>query len=127
MFLQSRKLLALFLSAVILLTALPPVFSAFAYSGGSGTTDDPYLISTANDFLNISSNPGKVFRQTCNISLVGKSFSPIYSFTGTYDGGGFAVEGLTYSGTMEGVFVYNTGTIKNLKLKDCNLTVIRVL
>ena len=115
-----KKYVAFFCMALVLLAVFPSVMTVSAYSGGSGTANDPYLIATASDFLNIKNNPGKVFRQTCDISFDGISFVPISSFSGTYDGGGFVLADISYSGTLDGVFVNNSGTIRNLALENCN-------
>ena len=74
-----KKYVAFFCMALVLLAVFPSVMTVSAYSGGSGTANDPYLIATASDFLNIKNNPGKVFRQTCDISFDGISFvSTVY-------------------------------------------------
>ena len=93
-----------------------------AFSGGSGTASNPYLVATAQDFLQVASYPSYYFRQVCDISMAGYTVTPIYSFSGTYDGGGFAIEDIVYSGTLQGIFVQNSGTIKNLSFRNCDLT-----
>ena len=116
---HNSKFLSLLLALVLCFTALP--ISAFAVtppneflSGGSGTQDDPWLISTAADlkaladFINDDTHPanaydadgcglgnfhGYYFKQTADIDLQGAAWNPIgYSdnagacFSGHYDG-----------------------------------------
>ncbi len=104
---------------------------------GSGTSGDPYLMSTMEHLIWISTNPsswGSDFRQTNNIDVIeiddfdsGAGFRPIgdgygNSFTGTYDGGGFAVDYLYIdrrSTLGVGMFGYiNQATIQNLGITN---------
>ena len=115
---HNSKFLSLLLALVLCFTALP--LSAFAVtpppneflSGGSGTQDDPWLISTAADLKALADyiNSGNAadcdadcntygnfhgyyFKQTADIDLQGAAWNPIgYSdnagacFSGHYDG-----------------------------------------
>ncbi len=115
---HNSKFLSLLLALVLCFTALP--ISAFAVtpppneflSGGSGTQDDPWLISTAADLKALADyiNSGNAadcdadcntygnfhgyyFKQTADIDLQGAAWNPIgYSdnagacFSGHYDG-----------------------------------------
>ncbi|MCR4961037.1 MAG: hypothetical protein K6A74_06250, partial [Lachnospiraceae bacterium] len=78
---------------------------SYAFSGGNGSQDDPYILSTATDLAMLSLNvysldgggySGKWFRQTADIDLVGKNWFPIGSgvraFEGNYDGAGHKVK-----------------------------------
>ncbi|MBQ7568989.1 hypothetical protein IJT17_09310 [bacterium] len=68
-----------------------------AFAGGSGTEDDPYLVSNPRQFNNLRDNSDKCFEQTCaidfdisvDISGIGTTggWVPIPEFSGTYDGG----------------------------------------
>ncbi len=95
--------------------ALPAANASYAYSGGSGTEGDPYLVSipydlammAANTNGGASTNPntaGKYFRMTQDIDMTGKAFQPIGGnsitssylfFSGFFDGGGHTVSGLS--------------------------------
>lgn len=57
-------------------------------SGGSGTSNDPYLVSNATDFGNIYSLCGNnvYFRQTADINLSGSTSLNTHTFYGHYDG-----------------------------------------
>ena len=116
-------LLAISITFNLLFFALPPIEVHAAFSGGRGTASDPYLVSSVADFLNVSNYHSKHFKQTCDISFAGYSFTPIESFFGTYDGAGFAITDIDYNGFSRGIFVTNYGIIKNLSFRDCNLTV----
>lgn len=65
------------------------------FAGGTGTESDPYQVATAeqlqavNDFLTAS------FVQTADIDLSEMVWKPIGTFTGHYNGQGFAISGLT--------------------------------
>jgi hypothetical protein len=98
------------------------------YSGGSGSSDDPFLISTAQNLIDIGNRPedyDKHFLLTNDIDLIGYSFSSSVipsdttSFSGTFDGDGHVVSNLQIiSGEIIGLFskVASNGKISNLHL-----------
>ena len=132
---HNSKFLSLLLALVLCFTALP--ISAFAVtppneflSGGSGTQDDPWLISTAADlkaladYVNsgnaadcdadadvcggIGNFHGYYFKQTADIDLQGAAWDPIgYSdnagacFSGHYDGGNHVIRNAVSSGITD--------------------------
>ena len=117
-----------FVLIVILLAMVPAIFSASAataYSGGTGTASDPYLIATPADFYNVRNHTGKYFLQVCDISMEGYSLTPVSSFSGTYDGGGYAITDVTMTIYTDraGLFGNNSGTIKNINLENCSITI----
>lgn len=77
---------------------------AVDFSGGTGTEQDPYLVSTEAQLDNVRNNLDKYFKQTGAITLkvstwnAGKGWAPIGAdgteFTGSYDGNGFAINKL---------------------------------
>ncbi|MDP6770407.1 MAG: right-handed parallel beta-helix repeat-containing protein, partial [Anaerolineales bacterium] len=107
---------------------------------GSGTEADPYQISTLNNLYWITQNSdewGKYYKQTADIDASGTSswdnnagFSPIggltTKFTGTYDGQGYTIDGLTIDrsstdrgglfGSTNGATISNVGVI-NVSIK----------
>jgi len=105
------------------------------YSGGSGTPEDPYLISTSADMNQIGRNYtdlDKCFKLTADINLsayTGTQFSLIgltaqNAFSGVFDGNGHTISGFTYTaekGSNIGVFGYNGGTVENVSLVDVNV------
>ena len=123
---MKKKLLSLLL-ALCLVMALVPV-SAFAaeaplFGGGTGTQEDPWLITSQADlialaeFLNsgnaatfdteaagIGNCHGYYFKQTADIDLTGVTWEPIgysgggYYFAGNYDGDGHTISNATSTG-----------------------------
>ena len=91
-----------------------------------------YAIATADDLRNLAaavnagnSGSGKTFRQTADIDLSsGGNFTPIGTggskcFSGTYDGGGKNISGLTVNGSYRtaGLFgCVSSGTVRNVVL-----------
>lgn len=117
--------------------------TAWAWTG-TGTEDDPYLIGSAADLEQLAqkvydaadaanSNPyeGTYFKLTNNITLTGE-WTPIgkynsiydtlanYPFSGTFDGDGHTIRGLSVTNNTRGEYVglfaclSSGGTIKNL-------------
>ncbi len=84
---------------------------AASYSGGSGTSGDPYLIADLVDLQALQSDSqtttftGKYFKQTATINLsaianwggIGNNTGSEPMFAGKYDGGGFSVSNMTIS------------------------------
>jgi hypothetical protein len=128
-----RRLLTLFIIMAALLlsqTATPPM--------GAGTAPDPYQIASLENLYWLSQTQSawsSHFVQTADIDAAttaiwdnGRGFTPIGNattkFSGTYDGQGFAIDGLKIdreSTSYVGLFGYaqNTGNpivIKNLQL-----------
>ncbi len=62
-----------------------PSVNAVSYSGGNGTEENPYIISTVNDFLNIPVDSDSKYLLTENITLPA-SYVP-KPFKGTFKGG----------------------------------------
>ena len=117
---------------------------------GSGTESDPYAIATLNNLYWLTEPSGqdesthtakwdhwdKHFRQTADIDVsgtqelfsgvglshIGRSISD--PFSGSYDGQGFRIDGLTYDseGTNNGFFGVTSGaTIRNLGLTNVDI------
>ena len=119
------------------------VNSMMAQFSGSGTSSDPYLISSESDLYNFvtavnsgSTFSGKYFMQTVDIDLVepqyfSNGFTPIGGFSGdapfsgTYDGGGHSISKMTISGYDKVAMFTNlqNGSIKNLNLENINFNV----
>ena len=131
---MKRILLLVILFLVILTNNLG------AYSGGSGTFEDPYQIETLDDLVELSSTSsdwasGTYFTQTANIDASstsswnnGAGFIPIgngtTSFRGHYDGQFYTISGLyiNHDGDYVGLFgVASGGTIENLGLVNANV------
>ena len=125
---MKKKLLSILL-ALCLVMALVPM-TAFAeetpsFGGGTGTQEDPWLITSQEDlialaeFLNsgnaetfdtenagVGNCHGYYFKQTADIDLTGVSWEPIgysgsYYFAGNYDGGGHSITNAVSTGKVD--------------------------
>jgi hypothetical protein len=113
---------------------LPAVAGLPAFAGGSGSPDDPYLISTAEQLNGIGYNPRLMdahFLLVNDIDLTGAEFSCIgcelFPFAGVFDGGGHTISHLgpvAGQPVHVGLLGYVSGpdaTIRNLGLLDPNI------
>jgi len=77
------------------LSFTPPTFA-----GGSGTPEDPYLVSRVLHLAFVGLNPSAHYRQIEDLDMrVGpysgqSGWRPIANFTGSYDGNGYTLSGL---------------------------------
>jgi len=110
---------------------LSPLAPLPTFSGGSGTADDPYLISTPNDLNGIGHNPrlmGARFKLIGDIDLIRVGVyiigSQLFPFTGEIHGNSHRISNFTYSSTgtdYVGLFGYvddANAVIKDLGLID---------
>ena len=110
------------------------------FSGGSGTTEDPYQIATAEDLNNIRYYLTSSFIQTTDIDLgvapwnVGEGWDPIgdydwtdpsKSFRGSYDGNNYKISNLyVNSPALNDIGLFGCcqiALIQNLKLENINI------
>lgn len=116
---------------------------ALGFAGGSGTATDPYLVSSAEELDLVRQHLDKHFLQTSDIDLgqysnwepigslnmAGAELLPehIDGFTGTYDGGGYAISGLRIntpdSDYAVGLFglIETPGILRNLELVNVDI------
>ena len=118
------------------------------YSGGSGTAEDPWLISTVGDLktladtintgANVGNYHGYYFKQTANLDLsIIANWEPIgYSlvegryFAGQYDGDGYTIANATSNGKRDsdgyatvGIFGWVLmGSVEKLVVDHANFT-----
>lgn len=84
--------------------------------GGSGTYDDPYLITQESEFSAVRAYPDAIFQMGNDIELT-KPFTPIGTadapFTGTFNGNGYRITGLNVTSDSEcaGMFGYVEGAL----------------
>lgn len=127
---MKKRLLIVLLAIAMVFSMVPQVSTAAVYADegitGSGTEEDPYLISTEAGLRTYAGyasqdNFSGYAKLTDDIALTG-SWTAIKvqyataAFQGTFDGGGHTIRNLNVSGTGEQGFfgmVYG-GTIKNL-------------
>lgn len=111
------------ISAVFAMLLAVLAINALAFSGGTGTEADPFLVSTSADLSELAteSYEGKYFRQTADIEVASVSIGTNeVPFAGKYDGFDFAISGLT---TDSGLFAYvNNAEIKNVNVKSATVT-----
>lgn len=109
------------------------VIDKYVNLSGEGTTTNPYLIHNEKEFNEINYDLDASYKLANSITL-SSSFVPVGSenapFTGTFDGGGYTIEGLNLTGNTydyNGLFGYvklNASTpvfIKNLIIKNPNI------
>jgi hypothetical protein len=114
------------------------VSSVFAYSGGSGTSDDPYQIGTVadwNDLMNTQSDWDVNFIMTADINLQGVPLIPVGNdinyidnfFSGVFDGNGHTIRNATIN--MPGYWhiglfgiIIPGSQIRNLGVEDVNMS-----
>ena len=119
------------------------------YSGGSGTAEDPWLISTVGDLKtladtintgasNVGNYHGYYFKQTANLDLSSiANWEPIgysgsFYFAGNYDGDGHSITNAVSTGKVDsdgfataGIFGWVAfGSVKNLHVKNANFLAI---
>lgn len=104
-----------------------------SFSGGEGTEEYPYLVSTTEDLATLSSDSqywGKniYYKLINNLDLKGANFSGIGNsskpFSGIFDGGNCEISNFKIQNPLDGsigLFAYNAGEVKNLTLKDIQL------
>ena len=103
--------------------------------GPLGSSDNPYVISSLNQLANISSNLSASYKLAADIDASetrnwnsGAGWTPIPSFSGTFEGDGHKIsnlymkvtsgaEGQGFFGTLE-----SGGVVKNLRIENLNLT-----
>ena len=100
---------------------------------GSGTLEDPFVVTTLDELQAMNNAPGAhfVLGNDIDASRTAKEgFVPIgapgsdYAFSGSLDGQGFTIDGLTINRPGEGyagLFGYVTGTVQNLSLTNVNV------
>lgn len=94
---------------------------------GSGTNEDPYIINNYDELKQATYNLSYSYRLNNDIDLSGKNpllFGSINNyFTGVFDGNGYTISNMNLVGYNDnGVFGYNTGIIKGLKLHGISVT-----
>ncbi|HOK65264.1 MAG TPA: GLUG motif-containing protein [Anaerohalosphaeraceae bacterium] len=107
-----------------------PLSNLYAFSGGTGTSTDPYLVSTAEELNTIGTSSAywaSYFKLTANINMSGYTGTSYHiignittRFTGGFDGNGYVISNLTYTGTnvsYVGLFGYTqNAVIQNVQL-----------
>lgn len=99
--------------------------------GGTGTKEDPYLVASAGDMLQISTEPGASYKMVDNIDMdtynnISASWEPIADFTGSFDGDNHAITNLNINTTSSSVGIFGNlqenAEVKNLVIAEPNIT-----
>lgn len=112
--------------------------AAAGFTGGTGTQDDPYLISSENGLRYLQEQvaggttyAGQYIKLDADVAL-SKEWTPIgtkaQAFGGSFDGGNHTVSGMTITDSTlsyAGLFGYvlNGTVIKNIKLTDISIDI----
>ncbi|MCC5934163.1 MAG: T9SS type A sorting domain-containing protein [Balneolales bacterium] len=106
------------LTLLLVLITLPAAQLSAAdplYAGGSGTAEDPYLIETEAQFLDIAANSGAHFLLLNNITVTQRTGA---NLTGVFNGGGHNIHVSVNAGdvTNSGLFssLSGSGTVRNV-------------
>lgn len=94
------------------------------YSCGSGTSIDPYIISSERNLKNINENKNSYFKLNANISL-SDGWKPFY-FRGEINGDGHRINYLIFDSINNGnvgLFSENFGTVKNLEINMASINI----
>ena len=127
-----RQLLTLIIVVILVVANIP--LTAFAttseteFAGGSGTVEDPYLISTKAHLDNVRNYPASYFMMINDINFAdadferggdyyngGRRWLPINEFRGTFNGNGKSISGLKGPGIFGNVY---NAIIENLHMDD---------
>ena len=107
-------------------------FQASAFSGGTGTEADPFLIATAADLQQVTSYAGVTgyyFKVVNDIDLTDyiaeQAWQPIGDMMSTFDGNGKVISGLTITNGANNAALFNQmhqpGVIKNVIIKNADI------
>ena len=134
-----------FISTILVLSlvfcAVPPAYATSVFAGGNGSENDPYRIKTVDQLNEIRYYLDKHFIQIASIDMTaatseggdyydnGAGWLPIGTsstpFTGSFNGNGFTITGLTLDGltaTQEvGLFGASSGNLINISLIDTDI------
>ena len=109
----------------------------FSFESGSGTPEDPYIITKPEHLVSVRAfaSANKYFKLGADIDLAGVDWTPIgtYSsnlsasaFVGTFDGNGHKIMNISFNDTTKsnaGLFGYlYNATVTNLIIENANIT-----
>ncbi|NPD93083.1 GLUG motif-containing protein [Xylanibacter muris] len=103
-------------------------FTSFE-KGGDGTPENPYLISSAGDMMQINKKTNAHYKLANDIEMLysGSRWSPIENFSGTINGDGHSINGLNIESDLyqSGLFSYaNVGSeIKNMTIVNPTINI----
>ncbi len=146
---KGKRLFAVLISIAMIITTMPfGIVTANAvttqFAGGSGTEADPYLIETKEHLNNVRNDLDAHYKMIADIefsatdfavggdfynngngwkAIITTSGSYYWSFTGTFDGNGHYIEGLTIYGDSSnlgyiGLFGDVSGEVRDLEMRS---------
>ncbi len=137
-----KRVFAVVLTIAMIITTVPMyVFATETteFAGGSGTADDPYLISTKNHLNNVRNYQSAYYKMTADIIFTdsdfeeggdffndGKGWTPISDFRGVFDGNGHTIKNIQITILSSskhinaGLFANNNGKVTSLGVVDGN-------
>jgi|GEM_PF-4067981 len=101
---------------------------AVSYDIPTGSSENPYEISTVGQFL--SMNPSKCYKLACDLDFKGAAITPIGYYTGIFDGRGYTLKNINIDLPGQdsvGLFTYLSngnlykGIIKNLNIENISV------
>jgi len=137
--LRAKKARIIYFGLILLVAFLliSKTNSAYAFSGGDGTTENPYLISNCSMLQDMTSDLSASYKLTTNIDCSdtinwnsGSGFSPIGDmsnhFTGSLDGNSKVVNGLYISRDQWWIGLIGVldevGSVHDITLSNVNIT-----
>lgn len=103
-----------------------PFIQKILFQNGTGTENDPYLISTPEEFSSLRFQPEAYYQLTQDIDLENyPGFTFFEEFSGSFDGQEYCIKNLTLDRSnirKSGLFILNNGIIRNLRLDQCNIS-----
>lgn len=134
---KSKAILVLiFLMMISVIVGLSTMTGiAFADSGsgdfesGYGTKENPYKITSVEEFNNIRNHPKAYFEQTDNLDFANSEFAPIgsatFPFAGYYNGGKYQISNIRIKQNTNNVGLFasvtSDGVIENLKVVNAEI------
>ncbi|MGO4181137.1 S-layer homology domain-containing protein [Paenibacillus sp. TAF43_2] len=128
---------ALIISLFGPLTNASQVFAAPGFSGGTGSVDDPYIVTTPEQLDSVRNYYSKNFKLGSNIDLTdylsegeggyndGQFWKPFGNFYGTFDGDGYVITGLRTNSNENFVGFFGQvaagSFIKNIGLENVDI------
>jgi len=115
---------------IVVFWAMPASAGGVNSMTGSGTLEEPFLVTNAAQLNEVRNDLTAYYKQTADIALTG-NWSPIgvssgSAFTGNYDGNGKHISGLTINATAANAgffgYVKTPGVIKNLTLDSVSIS-----
>lgn len=97
---------------------------------GIGTKENPYIISTVEQLMNIKFELSAYYKLACDLDLTGIDWIPLGTellpFTGHFDGCGYTITGLTIN-NVELDYVALFGVVRNAVIINVNITCVNIV